>query len=87
MFTASWTTFQKPLAGRCVGALPKAASTAAAADDTETVLGCGWFDSSHDLHAGLCVQEHVQSDTVVQHLPLAEWLEVQLSGWRFNPAS
>jgi hypothetical protein len=50
--------------------------------ETERVLGCGWFDSSHDLHAGLCVQEHASPDAVAQELPLADWLQMQLAGWR-----
>ena len=43
--------------------------------------GCGWFDSSHDLHHGLCVQEHSHTDSLARELPLVNWLELQLSGW------
>ena len=47
--------------------------------------GCGWFDSSHDLNEGLCVREHGSADSLAAELrgmPLAHWLELQLSGWR-----
>lgn len=30
--------------------------------------GCGWFDSSHDLLAGLCVTELAPSDEVAELL-------------------
>lgn len=56
-------------------------------DASEPVLGCGWFDSSHDLHAGLCVQEHASADAVAQDLPLTDWLDMQLSGWRAAPVT
>ncbi|HLL20428.1 MAG TPA: hypothetical protein VK439_16735 [Rubrivivax sp.] len=39
--------------------------------------GCGWFDSSHDLRAGLQVREHAANDAVLAELPLAMWLELQ----------
>jgi hypothetical protein len=58
-----------------------------AEEETERVLGCGWFDSSHDLHAGLCVQEHASPDAVAQELPLADWLQMQLAGWRAPAAT
>ena len=51
-------------------------------EEEDRPRGCGWFDSSHDLHRGLCVQEHASPDTLAQELPLANWLELQLSGWR-----
>ena len=41
-------------------------------------LGCGWFDSSHDLEAGLFVREHAEPDTLARELPLAIWLELKL---------
>jgi hypothetical protein len=44
--------------------------------------GCGWFDSSHELHCGLAVTEHASADTVASQLPLGDWLELHLSGWR-----
>ncbi len=53
----------------------------------ERVLGCGWFDSSHDLQAGLCVQEHASADAVAQELPLGDWLQLHLSGWRGAPGA
>jgi hypothetical protein len=40
---------------------------------------CGWFDSSHDLHTGLLVQEHASADAVLALLPLDDWLALQLA--------
>lgn len=37
--------------------------------------GCGWFDSSHDLHHGLQVTEHADPDTVANEVPV---------GWRVD---
>ena len=50
----------------------------------ECPKGCGWFDSSYELGQGLLVCEH-GPDTAAQALaaaPLADWLALQLSGWR-----
>lgn len=44
--------------------------------------GCGWFDSSHELQCGLAVTEHLSADAVAGELPLGDWLELHLSGWR-----
>jgi hypothetical protein len=52
-----------------------------AAPDGERPLGCGWFDSSHELQTGLVVREHAANDPVLAELPLAHWLELQLSGY------
>lgn len=41
---------------------------------------CGWFDSSHALHNGLCVTEHTSPDTLAQALPLDTWLALHLAG-------
>ena len=41
----------------------------------ERPLGCGWFDSSHELERGLSVQEG--DDAALSALPLAAWLEWQ----------
>ena len=38
-------------------------------------LGCGWFDSSHDLQHGLQVRE--ADSQVLALLPLADWLAFQ----------
>ena len=46
-------------------------------DDDEPPSACGWFDSSHDLRAGLQVREHAANDAVLAELPLAMWLELQ----------
>lgn len=59
-------------------ATPQSASQAA---DREVVSGCGWFDSSHDLQNGLQVHEHASLATLSELLPLANWLELHLSGW------
>jgi hypothetical protein len=40
-------------------------------------VGCGWFDSSWALHAGLQITEHETTDRVVNDLPLAWWLAWQ----------
>jgi hypothetical protein len=48
----------------------------------ERPLGCGWFDSSHELQHGLIVREHATPDTLAGEEPLASWLELHLSGWR-----
>ena len=45
-------------------------------------LGCGWFDSSHELQTGLLVSEHDDDDVVAAALPLATWLDVQLADWQ-----
>ena len=49
----------------------------APANDDHQQSGCGWFDSSHDLRAGLQVREHAVNDAVLAELPLAMWLELQ----------
>jgi len=59
--------------------LPPAAEAPDAAD--ERLLGCGWFDSSHELTSGLMVTEHLTADAVAAQLPLGDWLELHLGGW------
>ena len=68
-------------------AAPACTATTCAAEDHEenAPRACGWFDSSHDLQQGLCVQEHVSADSLARELPLGAWLDVQLSGWRSAP--
>ncbi|HMO47680.1 MAG TPA: hypothetical protein PKB14_16835 [Rubrivivax sp.] len=44
------------------------------------LLGCGWFDSSHELHAGLQVTEHLTPERVANELPLGWWLDWQTQG-------
>ncbi len=64
-------------------AAPGAAELAGAqACEDDAPRACGWFDSSHDLQQGLRVQEHLSPDTLARELPLAAWLDLQLSGWR-----
>jgi hypothetical protein len=50
-------------------------------DQPEPPGACGWFDSSHALQHGLCVTEHASADAVATDLPLADWLQLHLSGW------
>lgn len=70
---------------QCLGALfrragaPAPACTATPADG-ERVLGCGWFDSSHDLQAGLRVREHASPDALAAELPLGIWLDWHMAG-------
>jgi hypothetical protein len=49
-------------------------------DDTPAPAGCGWFDSSHELHAGLSVTEHATPARVVNEVPLGWWLDWQAAG-------
>ncbi|MEO5734428.1 MAG: hypothetical protein ABIN96_11535 [Rubrivivax sp.] len=46
---------------------PPAADAAAAPDDA--AAGCGWFDSSHALSAGLVVLEHAPCSATGRLLP------------------
>jgi hypothetical protein len=46
----------------------------------EVLLGCGWFDSSHELHAGLQVTEHLTPERVANEVPLGWWLDWQAQG-------
>jgi hypothetical protein len=41
-------------------------------------MGCGWFDSSHELAAGLRVQELATAQALAEALPLNAWLELEL---------
>ena len=41
--------------------------------------GCGWFDSSHDLHHGLCVRELDSPAALARELPLPAWIDLQLA--------
>ena len=56
----------------------RVAAPALNADD-DRPLGCGWFDSSHELQCGLVIQEHATGSTLAAQLPLAGWIELQLS--------
>ena len=62
--------------------LPTPSRTEAEPEGEEPVRGCGWFDSSHELRCGLQVTEHLSPDLVANELPLADWLELHLGGWR-----
>ncbi len=60
------------LAGGAVGAV----CTCEAPD----AAGCGWFDSSHELHQGLVVLEHTGVGGLGAELPLVDWLGFVLGG-------
>lgn len=49
------------------------AAAATAPEDADP--GCGWFDSSHALHSGLSVTEHLTPDRVANEVPLGWWLD------------
>jgi hypothetical protein len=49
-------------------------------DPQDAVHGCGWFDSSHELHAGVQVTEHLTPEQVANEVPLGWWLDWQSSG-------
>ncbi|MGL6111006.1 MAG: hypothetical protein ACRC2B_13010 [Rubrivivax sp.] len=50
------------------------------------VAACGWFDSSHELHTGLQVTEHLTPERVVNEVPLGWWLDWQSHpGWQARP--
>lgn len=55
---------------------PPAAETA----EHDGPQGCGWFDSSFELRAGLCVTEHDSPDRVANDLALDVWLAWHLAG-------
>ena len=42
--------------------------------------GCGWFDSSHELHQGLVVLEHSGAEGLGAELPVTLWLQLVLDG-------
>lgn len=49
-------------------------------DDEAAHPGCGWFDSSHELHQGLEVLEHSCTEAWAQELPVTVWLQLALHG-------
>lgn len=59
---------------------PPARPAEAEAGDAAPPAGCGWFDSSHELRAGLDVVEHASADAVAAQLPLDDWLALHLAG-------
>jgi hypothetical protein len=50
------------------------------AEAADGVRSCGWFDSSHELHAGVQVTEHLTPERVANEVPLGWWLDWQSSG-------
>ncbi len=67
--------------------LPSADGATAEVDADEAPRGCGWFDSSHELQRGLRVHEDLSVEALARELPLANWLDLQLSGWRHGDAA
>ena len=53
------------------------------ATDDERPLGCGWFDSSHELERGLQVHEADAQGLIA--LPLSDWLDLELRAWCGRP--
>jgi hypothetical protein len=66
---------------------PHFADTQLVLPDDEQPRGCGWFDSSHELKAGLDVMEHASADAVASQMPLADWLAMHLAGWQADAAA
>jgi len=69
-----WTALQPPLpvarrAPRRPAALPDVQTELG-----DTAAGCGWFDSSHELQAGLLMTEHVSAAV----LSLPDWVDWHL---------
>jgi len=58
-----------------VGPSPTADPRPAEVEDR--LLGCGWFDSSHELQCGLRVQELSPQQVDAQALPWVVWLDLQ----------
>ena len=68
------------MAGRAE--VPAAASGDAAQGDrrgrrARTAAGCGLFDSSHELHCGLLVTDHVSQERVTKEMTLGWWIDWQ----------
>jgi hypothetical protein len=86
-----WRTARRPARRTRAAAVPGAAQVFEAEAELplepERPLGCGWFDSSHDLRAGLQVQEHASADAVAQELPVDFWLRLHLAEWRGQPSA
>lgn len=56
---------------------PARADEASLDAEEDRPLGCGWFDSSHDLQHGLQVRE--ADSQALALLPLADWLALQVT--------
>lgn len=55
-------------------AAPRRPEPHAAVPGDEPARGCGWYESSHELHSGLQVLEHADVGAVARELPLADWI-------------
>lgn len=76
LLTRLWTRLA-PAAGESV---QRATPAVACHDSGLPCMGCGWFDSSHELHTGLLVSEY-DDEVAAAVLPLATWLDEQLADW------
>ena len=65
----------QPLARPALPDWVQACSEPTEAQLDDVLLGCGWFDSSHELQAGLQVTEHSSPDAVANEVPLGWWLD------------
>lgn len=85
--------YRRRAARRAPGRRPQAATLPSAdgagtdADADDAPRGCGWFDSSHELQRGLRVHEDLSAEALAREMPLANWLDLQLSGWRHGDAA
>jgi hypothetical protein len=84
---AAWRPARRPPHRMCGAVARRSEAEAEGPLDLERPLGCGWFDSSHDLRAGLQVQEHASPDAVAQELPVEFWLRLHLTEWRGQPSA
>jgi hypothetical protein len=88
IFPSLFVTLQRALApgvrlpGRQTPAGPVDAPEDGAEAEIDIPRGCGWFDSSHELQAGLSITEHDSPDRVANELPLDTWVTWHLAGQR-----
>lgn len=66
---------------------PDSADSVPPSEDEALPLGCGWFESSHELGHGLQVTEHEHLDHAGGSLPLDVWLAWHLAGFSADAAS
>jgi hypothetical protein len=83
--TAAAATADAAAAATADNAAAAAAAPEAEPERDDAPRGCGWFDSSHELHTGLFVTEHDSPDRVANELPLDVWLAWHLAGARQQP--
>jgi hypothetical protein len=79
MFTPHWNHLLQLLPWRKARVRRAAAhheDSSLPCDEEDRPLGCGWFDSSHDLQQGLQVGE--ADSRALAQLPLADWLTFEM---------